>query len=340
MLACHSTPGDEAEVAAVLSAAWRAAGLTVRAAGSHALIGRLGSRGAPRRPVLLITAHMDSPGFAVDRLHLRPAHATRANRKQVVGLTRLGGAAFVGRTAAALLKTRAGSYPVIVRRAVGAPGCEPDFRCEWDSGARDRPVGLAHGDRVCFAPRAEFEGDLVRSAFLDNRLGCWMLAELARLAPRWHSRFQVVLGATGSEELGGFGATVLAQHVQPDLVIVLDATYVAPDQGVALGGGPVLTLSDASVLLSPARRDQLAAIFLAAGVPLQTEVYNYSGTDARAFPRVGLAAPVFPLLLPTTGNHSPCETANLRDAQALMAGLHCLAENVELAAEVRAVRTV
>lgn len=340
LLGCHSTPGDEAEVAAVLTSAWRAARLDVTAFGSHAVVGRFRSREtAARRPVLLITAHMDSPGFAVDRLHLPPTRASRTVRKDAVGLTRLGGACFPGRTTPALLKTRAGRFPVTVCRD-GSPGREPDFRCEWAAGTRSRPAGLAHGDRVCFAPNEKFLGNRVRSAFLDNRLGCWVLAELVRLVPRWNSRFQVVVGATGSEELGGFGATVLAQRVQPDLVVVVDATYVAPDQGVTLGGGPVLTLSDASVLLSPTRRDQLAALFHAAGVPLQTEVYNYSGTDARAFPRVGLPAPVFPLLLPTTGNHSPCETADLRDAQALTAGLRCLAENVELAAEVSATRTI
>jgi len=105
----------------------------------------------------------------------------------------------------------------------------------------------------------------------------------------WRTPWRIVLGATAAEEMGGFGAAVLARHVQPDLAIVLDATYEAPAQGVRLGGGPVLTLSDASVLLAPARRDRVAAALAAAGVPLQTEVYNYSGTDARAFPLQGLA---------------------------------------------------
>jgi putative aminopeptidase FrvX len=50
-----------------------------------------------------------------------------------------------------------------------------------------------------------------------------------------------------------------------------------------------------------------------AKVPIQFEAYNYSGTDARAFPAQGRTAPVIALLLPTRGNHSPIETADTDD---------------------------
>jgi endoglucanase len=155
----------------------------------------------------------------------------------------------------------------------------------------------------------------MNSAFLDNRLGCYVLCALATRADLFGGEFRVVLGATASEEMGGFGARVLAAAVRPDLVVCLDATYEAPEQGVLLGQGPVLTLSDASVLLSCRRRDQVCRFFAGAGVALQTEVYNYSGTDARAFPRQGLPAPVLPLLVATRGNHSPVETAALDDVR-------------------------
>jgi endoglucanase len=120
---------------------------------------------------------------------------------------------------------------------------------------------------------------------------------------------------------------VLAQQVRPDLVVVLDTTYASEEQGVVLGGGPVLTLSDASVLLSPALRDRLMALMAREGVQLQTEVYNFSGTDARAFPQQGLACPVLPVLVATRGNHAPRETADLRDMEAWLAAVRAIAEN-------------
>ena len=105
---------------------------------------------------------------------------------------------------------------------------------------------------------------------------------------------------------------------------------------MVLGGGPVLTLSDRSVLISPARRDALLDRFARAGLPLQTEVYNTSGTDAGAFPRQGIFTPVLPLLIPTTGNHSAAETADLRDAATLLQAIRMLAETAASPAGVRA----
>jgi len=316
LLACHSTPGDEAEVRAVLEHHWRTAGLGVTRLGDYAVMAT-SPRGNQGKPVLLITAHMDSPGFAVDRLPAATA------RKHAAGLTRLGGAAFAGRRVAGVLKTRDGRTPVVICRQKCADGF--DYACKPISPALQLPDELCHGDRVCFTCHPAREGNRIDAPFLDNRLGCWVLAELAPLIAAWKSPYQVVLGATTCEEFGGFGAPVLARHAHPDLAIVVDATYAAAEQNVRLGGGPVLTLSDASVLLNPARRDRVRAALAAAGVPLQTEVYNFSGTDARAFPHQGLACSVLPILLATTGNHSPRESADLRDAGQLVEAIACLA---------------
>ena len=322
LLRCHSTPGDEAEVRAVLEQIWKQAGLHITRLGDYAVTAALPTR-SRRKPVLLITAHMDSPGFAVDRL---PEADTV---KGAASLTRLGGAAVAGQHAAGVLKTRSAKIPVMVRKQRTRNG-EFNYTCLPVAPDRRLPTDLRHGDRVCFACAPDCKGHRIAAPFLDNRLGCWLLAVLAPQLTTWQSRYQIVLGATGYEEFGGFGAAVLARQVQPDLAIVLDATYEAPEQNVQLGQGPVLTLSDASVLLSPARRDCICDRLSAAGIPLQTEVYNFSGTDARAFPLQGLSCPVLPLLLATTGNHSPCETADLRDAEQLSAAIACLVQDTLL----------
>lgn len=316
LLTCHSTPGDEGEVRTVLERHWRAAGLGVTQLGDYAILATPPARGK-RKPVLLITAHMDSPGFAVDRLPQGGA------LKAPAGLTRLGGAAFAGHRTAGVLKTSAGKVPVVIRKQ-RQHGGDFDYTCEPLSGQR-LPADLRPGDRVCFACKPDCTDHIMAAPFLDNRLGCWILAELAPQIAAWKSQYRIVLGATACEEFGGFGAPVLARHVQPDLAIVLDATYEAVEQNVRLGRGPVLTLSDASVLLSPDLRNRICGTLAAAGLPLQTEVYNFSGTDARAFPQQGLACPVLPLLLATTGNHTPRETADLRDASHLVAALELLA---------------
>jgi len=312
LIEAHSTSGDEAEVRAILEEAWNAAGWCVERHGDYAVSARLPEADLAR-PVLLVCAHMDSPGYAVDRL-----------TGSAIGLTELGSPSFEGGRAPAVLKTRAGRFSGAVRE-VSAPASEPDFVFEPEDEAAAR-AAVRQGDRVCFAPICGAEGDRIAAPFLDNRLGCWLLLRLAEEAGAWRSPYRIVLGATGTEEMGGFGARVLAAQVRPDRVVVLDATYDSEEQGVRLGQGPVLTLSDASVLLSPARRDEVLERMARAGVPLQTEAYNFSGTDARAFPHVGLPCAVLPLLVATTGNHSPRETAHLRDLEAWLEAVRVLTE--------------
>ncbi|MDD5705587.1 MAG: hypothetical protein PHR35_06655 [Kiritimatiellae bacterium] len=323
LLACHATPGDEQEVRDLLERAWRGAGWKTLRLGDYAVAATPPVRA--RKPVLLVCAHMDSPGFAIDRLSV----SSRKPKAQARcwGLTTLGGAALHGNAAEGVLKCAAGKLPVVIRKRGTDGKGQPDLVCELTARTPSpAPGGVRHGDRVCFAPQPRLRGHHIHAAFLDNRLGCWLLAALPALFASWRSRYNLVLGATACEEMGGFGASVLAHRVRPDLTIVLDATYVSPPQQVRMGRGPVLTITDASVLLSPARRDAVAAYLAEAGIPLQTEVYNYSGTDARAFPRQGLSGPVLPLLVPTTGNHSPSECADLRDVEALARAIQALAQ--------------
>lgn len=323
LLACHATPGDEGEVCGVLSACWRAAGWNVERLGEYALSARIPDGTSDgTRPVLLVCAHMDSPGYAVDRLAPLPSPDPAVVR---FGVAELGRPELV-HCAAAVLKTTQGRFcgELIALDEEDEDGPDAAFEC---SAADAAVCGVRHGDRVCFAPTgARVRGDLLHGAFLDNRLGCWALARLADEARTWRTAYEVVLGATAMEEMSGFGARVLAAHVRPAAVLVLGTTYESAAQGVRLGGGPALTLSDASVFVSPARRDRLAEVLSGAGLPFQTEVYNFSGTDARAFPEAGLAGPVVPLLIPTRGNHAPVETADRRDLDAWPKALRALAE--------------
>ena len=317
---CHSTPGDEDEVRGVLESCWREAGWLAERHGRYAVTARAPAD-ASSKPVLLVCAHMDSPGYCVDRLRVEPC---AASGRASFGVTELGSPEFDG-VASAVLKTRRGKFRGALRRH-GAAADEDDVRFDMDADDAAR-ADVRQGDRLCFTPQFRQAGTLVESPFLDNRLGCWMLTRLAAEAPAWQTRYRVVLGATACEEMGGFGARVLAAQVRPDLAVVLDTTYESEEQGVRLGQGPVLTLSDASVLVSPGERDRVLERMAQAGVPLQTEAYNFSGTDARAFPQQGLTCPVYPVLVPTRGNHAPRETADLRDGDAWLAAVRVIAEN-------------
>jgi putative aminopeptidase FrvX len=303
LLKCHATPGDEDEVAVLLKRAWQRAGLTVAVHGRYAVSARGPVR--PALPTLLVCAHMDSPGFTVEEIH-----------EEYLKVIPLGGAHFEAEEVPAVLKTAGKRIEVRLRKDTQEE--RPRYYVHGHVPAR-------HGDRLCYAAQPQVKDDIVSSPFLDNRLGCFIVAELARLAIDPALPCNVVLAATAFEEMGGYGAPVLAKAVQPDAVICLDATYASDFQKVVLGGGPVLTLSDTTVNLGEIAHSQIRQFFDAHRLPLQTEVYNTSGTDAKAFPMHGLPGPVLALLFASTGNHTHLETASLNDLKSLMLAVEKLA---------------
>lgn len=311
----HSTPGDEDEVVSFLLRCWRQHGLVPEVYGRYAVTTRISSA-PPSAPTVLICAHADSPGYVVQRV--------LSDRRRAVAVA-LGGATWDADelpTQEAVVKTASGSGSCLLSQSLLERQAVEVFA----------NIDVARGDRICFRPKARIRGSRVQASFLDNRIGCFLLTHLAGAlsAPA----VNVVLAATASEEFGGFGAAVLASRVQADLVICLDATYADKKQDVRLGGGPVLTLSDASVLVGRPVWNVLERLSQAWELPLQTEIYNSSGTDARAFPAQGSLAPVLPLLIASEGNHSPQETAAISDLETLAAWLTQLCGDSAAVAEL------
>ncbi|MGL4854510.1 MAG: hypothetical protein ACRC37_04580 [Lentisphaeria bacterium] len=302
----HATPGDEKEVRDYMTSRWNEMGLKVNKYGSHAISVNIGNYNQ-EKPTILICAHMDSPGFIIEKVDI-----------DSMKVVKLGGPHFHSDEVPAKVRTSNGTYPTKLRQ-IEIDG-EKKYIC-------NRVVGAIAGDRVCYDTTASIDADgIFKSAFLDDRAGCFLLLEIAKKMQNKDLPFNLVLGVNGTEEMCGFGARVLATKVQPDFVICLDATYCNKDQNIQMGKGPVLTISDASVLISIEQRDIISEIFYDFGIHFQSEVYNYSGTDAKAFPNVGLQAPTIALLLPTLGNHEPIESCDLEDLESWLEASITLAE--------------
>ncbi len=313
LVECHSTTGDEDEVMAVMKEAFRDCGLHTASLGRYALVARNGkSRGA--NPAVLICAHADSPGFIVQSIKDGVGNAVELGKPYVEEGT---------------------DVPVVAKR--GKLKFKGTLRCEEsDKFLRCHEAGLCRGDRVCFEGTQLEDGDFLKGPFLDNRLGCFVLCELARSLD-WASGVDVALAVTGGEEFTGFGASVLANHYKPDMVFCLDATYVDDDQEIKFGHGPVLTVTDKSVALGQVVVDQFTKLCSELGIDIQAEIYNYSGTDAVAFPRAGLTGLVFPVLMPTKGNHSNEEIVNRHDLQAEIDLMRKLCGNQDALVRLKAI---
>ena len=297
LLKCHATPGDEDEVAALLLNAWKAAGWKTQSLGRYAVTAvREPDGDSDDAQTVLICAHMDSPGFIVQSI----------NDDGSANAVNIGYPHFEEENVAVMVKQADG------RKFSGTLCNHAEQQPEYPLTASSP---LMRGDRVCYAAEPSIHDHFIESPFLDNRLGCFALCEIANSIRS--SNLRIMLAATSGEEFTGFGASVLAAHCKPDLVICLDATYEEEVQNVLIGNGPVLTVTDKSVLLGQKTVESIKRHCAEWNVPLQTEIYNFSGTDARAFPSQGVTAPVLPILIPTTGNHTPLETAAMQDIEAL-----------------------
>ena len=321
LLKCHGTPGDEDEVRDLMVEKFEELGLEVTHHGNYAVTARFADQWDSKKPTLLLCGHMDSPGFSVEQI-----------KSHKLKLVSMGGIHFKEDEVEAVLKTSTGNHNVKV--------CQEKSDDDESSFTVAYSGTVKYGDRVCYkADPVIDENGMLKTPFLDNRIACFLLLELAKYFKKdgvgggelstEDRPFNVVFGANGTEEMCGFGARVMAEAIKPDMVICLDATYEDKDQKVLMGQGAVVTLSDASVILSCRQRDLLEEIFYDFDVNYQHEVYNYSGTDSRAFPNSGLSCPVFALLLPTTGNHGPEECCDIQDLQSLYDATRFLAERAK-----------
>jgi len=298
IVACISTPGDEDQVMSLLLRQWqKEAGWSIETLGRQAILAR-SANWQKGRKTMLVTAHADSPGFIISEIDQESQTAT------LVSL----GHPNVPEDAKVTVKTDNGQ---LIEEKLSESGphawtipLHPEFR---------------RGNRAAFTPRFVHQRAfrMLQAPFFDNRIGCYLLCRLQKMLELATPSVNLVLAATADEEFSGFGASVLATHCQADFVVCLDTTYVAPEQGVELGQGPVLTLTDASVLVGRKVEQCLLKQCACWNLPLQTEIYNFSGTDAKAFPRAGATAVILPILIASEGNHSPLETIAICDVTEL-----------------------
>ena len=288
----HSTPGDEGAVFSFLREKWEGSGWTVRALGGKALTAR-SPKWRKGRPSVLICAHADSPGYIVQSL---------VSDNEGIAIN-LGGPHISRKSEAVSIKGRDG-------KIFGGRLCDS---CDGQTKVSSAKC-LERGQRICWKPVFKDEGDYLVAPFLDNRFGCFLLHCLTDCL----CDCNVELAVTGTEEFLGFGAAALAANAKPDLVLVLDVTYVDKAQQVLFGKGPVVTVCDKSIALNNSQLEALHGLCREWEVPLQEEYYNYSGTDAAAFGKAGHCCPVLPLLLPTEGNHGSREKLCKADVLNLM----------------------
>ncbi len=175
----------------------------------------------------------------------------------------------------------------------------------------------------------ELRGARVVSRALDNRVGCFVAAEAARLvADAGGAPGDVIAMAVAQEETTFAGSRTSAFAHDPDVAIVVDVTFATDQPGVelgpitrhTLGSGPVIARGTS---LHPQVSERLYEAAEAEQIPFTVESLGRStGTDADAFHISRAGIPTGLISIPCRYLHSPVEMVSLDD---LAAGARLLA---------------
>lgn len=164
------------------------------------------------------------------------------------------------------------------------------------------------------------QGEVYNGAGFDDKIGLFVLVELAKRLKGKNLNVDVYFVASAQEELGGRGASVAAATIQPDECVVVDVTHatdyptVSLEQygDIKLGGGPVL-FSGPNIDKKLYKRLQDAND---EGSQCQKEpTARPTGTDANAIQitEKGIATAV--LGIPCRYMHTPNERISMNDVE-------------------------
>ncbi|MCS2608896.1 M20/M25/M40 family metallo-hydrolase [Halomonas dongshanensis] len=198
-------------------------------------------------------------------------------------------------------------------------------------------LGVRPGDSIIFnRPIKEgFSPNTFYGAYLDNGLGCFVTAEVARLVAEAGGTEQVrVLFAIASyEEIGRFGSRVMAGELKPDAIIGIDVNhdYVAAPgigdkrmQPLEMGKG--FTLSVGSIASEQLNRI-IATAAKAHDIPFQRDMVGVdTGTDGMAGVLAAIDSAATSVGFPIRNMHTISETGNTQD---VLAAIHALHHTIE-----------
>jgi putative aminopeptidase FrvX len=193
-----------------------------------------------------------------------------------------------------------------------------------DVGAKDGDEARALvriGDVAVIAGEpVEFPNDRVASRSMDNRVGCFVAYEAARLiAEDGGAPGDVYAVAVAQEEITFGGARTTAYSLAPDVAIAVDVTFETTPPGHdekelgrhRFGSGPVLTRGST---LDPQVYELLHETAEAEGIPFTVSASaRATGTDADVFHIARAGIPTSVVSVPVRYMHSPVELVQLDD---------------------------
>jgi endoglucanase len=193
-----------------------------------------------------------------------------------------------------------------------------------DIGAKDRRDAekrVSVGDPVIFGEDfRELGSGLASHRCFDNRVGCWIVAEMMRQLAAKKTRRATVYGVSSvQEETGVWGAGLAAERWAPTVAVAVDVTHDTSTPGISktsqadvrCGLGPVLSRG---IRANRVLGDLLEKTAKAAKIPYQIEIdEGNTGTDADPISSRRTGIPVANVSVACRYMHTPCEVVHLDD---------------------------
>ena len=160
-------------------------------------------------------------------------------------------------------------------------------------------------------------GSYVTGKGLDNRVGCAVLLELAKLLRSSDRKIHYVF--TVQEEMGMYGSRTSLYKINPTWAVVIDATNAEDYDGQrGLGSGVNITAKDEEFIANKCLVDTLEGIAKKKKIPYMIEVSDLGTTDAHTISLAKGGLPTVVLSIPLRNLHSPVSIAKVSDMEAVV----------------------
>ncbi len=226
-------------------------------------------------------------------------------------------------------------WPAIHTRRDGKEETPSLKNINLDVGAKNKAEVEAMGIHVGCVVTYEDEFMTLNNRYfvgraLDNRIGGFMIAEVARLLKENKKKlpFGLYISNCVQEEVGLRGAEMLVETIKPDVAIVTDVCHDTStpminkvlEGDTVCGKGPVITYG-------PAVHNKLRELIIdtAAAHKIQIQrdaVSRATGTDTDAFAYANGGIPSALISLPLRYMHTTVEMAEIRDVEASISLLY------------------
>jgi endoglucanase len=175
---------------------------------------------------------------------------------------------------------------------------------------------VREGEVACFLGDALELGNNIISPGLDNRVGCYILLKLIKELKETNKELYFVFSSQA--ELGGRGARAASFAIEPDYCIVVDLEEAGDSIGgkgnIKLGGGPVLTVMDRSLIMHHEIKESLEGAAKENNIEVQyASVNRISDGGAIHKEKSGVKAGV--VSVPCRYNHSISEMVCISDIE-------------------------